>query len=98
MPNVNPLERLLDALPAAIAKEKRASIQADLVEVGLWEHYRQTISKPGKDLGRISFRAGVIFKHHLGVSDDFFVGSAEVQEDELKRIVRLYFDTNVSVT
>ncbi|UHG93357.1 hypothetical protein [Spirosoma oryzicola] len=92
MTDSNPIERLLDALPAAVSKEKRATIQHDLEEVGLWEHYRQNISKPGKDLGKVAFRAGVIFKRHLGVSDDFFIGTADEQEEELKRIVRLHFD------
>lgn len=91
MPNVNPIERLLDALPAAVAKEKRAVIQIELGEAGLWEHYRQNISKPGR-LIKISLRAAIVFKRHLGVTDEFFFDTPEVQEEQVKRIVRKHYD------
>lgn len=90
MAELNPIEQLLDALPASIAKEKRATIQAELQEQGMWEHYRQNSSKPGR-LVKITLRAAIIFKRHLGVTDEFFVGSPDEQEQEVKRIVRGYY-------
>lgn len=95
MPNSNPIEKLLDALPAAVAKEKRVAIQTDLEEAGVWEHYRQNISKPGR-LAKISLRAAVVFKRHLGLDDSFFFAEPDVQEEEIKRIVRLHYDPLIS--
>lgn len=88
---VNPIERLLDSLPAAVAKEKRAAIQQELESVGMWNHYSQTV-KVGKDMGKMYLRAAVVFKRHLGVTDDFFVGTQEQQNQEHNRIARLHFD------
>lgn len=86
----NPIERLLDALPALIADQKRELLQRDLKMVGEWEHYRQNLSKPGKDIGRASARAMVIIKKHLGVTDTFFVGSSDDQDEEIRRIATEY--------
>ena len=91
MADSNQIERLLDALPAAIAKEKRVLIQTELEEIGQWEHYRQNARKPGR-LAKMNLITAVVFKKHLGVTDDFFIGTEEQQQKEIARIVRLHYD------
>ena len=96
MEDTNPIDRLLDKLPAALAKQKRAAIREKLEDIGQWEHYRQTISKPGK-LVKISLQAAVIFKHELGLTDEFLLGERPFQETEILRISRHHYNQSLSV-
>jgi hypothetical protein len=97
MAKVNPIERLLDALPAAVAREKRAIIKADLEGIGMWNHYDQTIRKQGKDLNGIIIRAAGVFVNHLGLSYEFFNKEQKSQEEEVDRIIGKHYKKLVPV-
>jgi|GEM_PF-5231669 len=87
----NPIGKLLDALPSAIANEKRLTIQNELIEAGMWEHYRQNISKPGRDIGKTNIRTAVILQRHLGLSTNFFINPKPAQDEEIRKIIQGYY-------
>ncbi len=88
----NPIERLLDALPAAVAEQMRDNIQTDLKAAGMFEHWRQNMGKPGKDISLMTFRAVAVFVKHTGLSYEFFSAEPEAQEIETLRIVQHHYD------
>ncbi|WP_266364235.1 hypothetical protein [Tellurirhabdus rosea] len=91
----NPIEKLLNLLPAEIAQLKREEIEADLKAADLWEHYRQRVRKPGYALHKTDVGAAQIFMRRLGVSLDFFTArgekALEVHQREIARIVRQHY-------
>ena len=85
----NPLNRLLELLPAKVAEEKRSAIVKELEPLGMLEHFRQTAIRPGFDIGKVYVRVAVILRKHLGISEDFF-SDPEAQAKETKELVNYY--------
>jgi hypothetical protein len=88
----NPLRRLLDALPPAVARQKRRSIRAELEAIGKYQHYKQSV------LERADWRFGdthasvmYVLMKQLGLSLEFFaVATAEQQQKEIEQILLTY--------
>lgn len=83
----NPLRLLLGSLPIEVYREKWGPIRLALAQADEYEHFRQSISREGFDLGRTHTRAMVILRDHLGLSQDFFTAEKEEQFEEVSRIL-----------
>lgn len=89
----NPIVNLLALLPRQIAEVKRKSIEADLMEVGQYQHYRQVVRRESWKMGDTRVQCATILMKHLGLSLAFFTATEEDQEAEVDALVKACYQS-----
>jgi hypothetical protein len=95
MTNKSPLSLLIGQLPADVALQKREAIQRDLIDLGEWEHYRQSVRRPGYNLQSTHVACAYVLKKHLGITDEFFVGDDDERDRQISEILKKSYQSQL---
>ncbi|RYC69780.1 hypothetical protein [Spirosoma sordidisoli] len=87
----NPLARLMALLPMQVAREKRRAIEADMVAIGKYEHYRQRVIRRDWKMGSTQVDCAAVIMRHLGVTLEFFTGTDEQREEQIETVTKAYY-------
>lgn len=88
----NALVTLLRQLPPNVSREKTKAILTDLRAIGKYQHYRQSVRRPGWKLADTHVDCALILMKHLNLSFLFFTGTAQQQHEEINRVLSSYDD------
>ncbi len=89
----NPVVNLLDLLPKQIAEVKRKAIEADLLDAGQYQHYRQSVRRDSWKMSDTRVQCATILMNHLGLSLAFFTGTEQEQEAEVDALVKACYQS-----
>lgn len=92
----NPIVNLLHLLPHQVADVKRKAIEAELTEVGMYQHYRQSVKRENWQMSDTRVLCAAILMKHLGLSLQFFSGTDQDREQEIERLVKQYYEEALS--
>ncbi|WP_128544060.1 hypothetical protein [Larkinella soli] len=87
--------RLIGQLPADIAEQKRKAIELDLMELGEWEHYRQSVRRPGYNLKNTHVACAQVLKKHLGLTDEFFTCEDGEREQMIAEVLKRFYENHL---
>lgn len=86
-PNTNPLIQLLQQLPKPVRWRKRQVIKAEMVAIGKFQHYRQSVLRCGWKFGDTHVAVVAVLMRELGLTLEFFTATAEEQHKEVEWIL-----------
>lgn len=87
----NSIVSLLRKLPAEIADQKRKAIEADLMMVGKYQHYRQSVRRDKWVMGDTHIACAQVLMKHLGLSMAFFTGTDKERQTEVEGVLKQYY-------
>lgn len=87
----NPIVRLLALLPKEVAEKKRKALEVDLMAIGKYEHYRQSVRRENWQMADTHVGCAVLLIRHLGLSLAFFSATDQERDREIGGLVRQYY-------